>query len=137
MRSSAIPDTLRYFMIYFIVFFACILLVLTALSFEDTKTQIRSSTSMYLGSAAASIASVTDWNYISTFSPGNENSDRYVKLLDVLRTTRERYPNINKILVLEKTVPGMHTWLTATGGRLAVTPSARPIPGARQISPLS
>ena len=97
-------------MIYFIVFFACILLVLTALSFEDTKTEIRSSTGMYLGSAAASIASVTDWNYISAFSPGNESSDRYVKLLDVLKTTRERYPNIQKILVLEKTASG-YTYL--------------------------
>ena len=122
-RSSAIPDTFRHFMIYFIVFFACILLVLTALSFEDTKTEIRSSTGMYLGSAAASIASVTDWNYISAFSPGNETSDRYVKLQDVLRTTRERYPNIHTILVLEKTASGYAYLADSEWG----TPAGHPI----------
>jgi PAS domain S-box-containing protein len=106
MKKTAIPDILRHVMIYVIVFFACILLVLTALSFEDTKTEIRSSTSMYLGSAAASIASVADWNYIGALSPGNESSERYVKLLQVLKTTREHYPNINKILVLQKTGNG-------------------------------
>jgi PAS domain S-box-containing protein len=106
MKKYTIPDTLRHFMIYFIVFFACILLVLTALSFEDTKTEIRSSTSMYLGSAAASIASVTDWNYISTFSPGNESSERYQRLEQVLKTTQSRYPNIRNIQVIEKTPSG-------------------------------
>ncbi|MFA4876240.1 MAG: PAS domain S-box protein [Methanoregula sp.] len=106
MKKHSIPDGLRQFMVYFIVFFACLLLVLTSLSFEDTKTEIRTSTSMYLGSAAASIASVIDWNYISSFSTGNETSDRYQQLLQVFRTTQARYPNIRKILVVEKTPSG-------------------------------
>ncbi|MGA7628206.1 MAG: PAS domain S-box protein [Methanoregula sp.] len=93
-------------MIYFIVFFACVLLVLTALSFEDTKTEIESSTSMYLGSAASSIASVTNWNYISAITPGSESSDRYTNLVQVFKTTEARYPNINKILIIEKTPSG-------------------------------
>jgi len=106
MRKHAIMDSMRQFMIYFIVFFACVLLVLTALSFEDTKTEIRSSTSMYLGSAASSIASVIDWNYIDTFTPGSESSDSYTKLLQVLKTTQARYPNFKRIMVIEKTPAG-------------------------------
>ena len=109
-HNHVIPDSLRQFMIYFIVFFACVLLILTALSFEDTKTEIRSSTSMYLGSAASSIASVIDWNYIGTFSPGNESSDNYGKLLQVLKTTQAHYPNFKRILVIEKT-PSGYTYL--------------------------
>ena len=104
--KKSVPDNLRHFMIYFIVFFACILLVLTALSFEDTKTEIQSSTSMYLGSAASSIASVTDWDYISAITPGSESSDRYTNLVQVFKTTETRYPNINKILVIEKSPAG-------------------------------
>ncbi|MGB8891937.1 MAG: hypothetical protein WCC86_07700, partial [Methanoregula sp.] len=104
--KRSIPDSLRHFMIYFIVFFACVLLVLTALSFEDTKTEIESSTSMYLGSAASSIASVTNWNYISAITPGSESSDRYTNLVQVFKTTEARYPNINKILIIEKTPSG-------------------------------
>jgi len=104
--NSAISDRLRHFLVYFIVFFACILLVLTAFSFEDSKTEIRTSTSMYLGSAASSIASVVDWNYLNAITPGSENSARYMNLLDVLKTTESRYPNIEKILVIEKTSSG-------------------------------
>jgi PAS domain S-box-containing protein len=104
--KKGIPDNLRHFMIYFIVFFACVLLVLTALSFEDTKTEIQSSTSMYLGSAASSIASVIDWNYINAITPGSESSDRYMNLVKVLKTTEASYPNINKILVIEKAPSG-------------------------------
>ena len=97
-------------MVYFIVFFACVLLVLTALSFNDTRGQIQSSTSMYLGSAASSIASVTDWNYISTLSPGNESSARYMNVIEMFTTTQERYPDIKRIFVLEKT-PGGYVYL--------------------------
>ena len=89
MRKHAITDSMRQFMIYFIVFFACVLLVLTAFSFEDTKTEIRSSTSMYLGSAASSIASVIDWNYIDTFTPGSESR---TVIRNYYRSLRQRRP---------------------------------------------
>jgi len=106
MKKTGILDNLRHFMIYFIVFFACVLLVLTALSFEDTKTEIRSSTGMYLGSAASSIASVIDWDYINAITPNSESSDRYMNLVHVLNTTEASYPNIHKIIVIEKTQSG-------------------------------
>lgn len=119
-KPAASNDKLRQFMVYVIVFFACVLLVLTALSFEDTRTEIRSATSMYLGSAASSIASVIDWDYISAITPGSETSPRYTNLVNVLKTTEARYPNIDRILVIEKTGQGFEyvvdsAWGTADG----------------------
>jgi PAS domain S-box-containing protein len=75
---------------------------------------------MYLGSAASSIASVIEWNYISDITPGSESSDRYTNLVQVFKTTETSYPDIKKILVIEKTQTGYEylvdsAWGTSDG----------------------
>lgn len=54
-RGASISNVLQHFTIFSIVFFVCILLVLTALLFEDTKNEIRSSTGMNLGRESTNV----------------------------------------------------------------------------------
>lgn len=106
-NKSIISERVRQFFVYIIVFFACILLVLTALSFEDTKNVFTDSTKIYISGSATSIASVTEWSYIQELSrPGSEETPAYDRVLTVLKTTRERHPNIQKIVILTRTPSG-------------------------------